>query len=153
MPTPCRVDITQDAAYVCRKAALLEASGQNRVGLQFAGGVQLPDLPTIVGSQKLRRETAEISSHICNGPRKHARSIVVAGGINRLRQELAQLPAHVAPLPARLVAGELERHLPSPDILTAEQRAGDPESYTSHGSTRSPTAASRSSPSSGARDR
>jgi predicted metal-dependent enzyme (double-stranded beta helix superfamily) len=33
---------------------------------------------------------------------------------------------------ARLVAGELERHLPSPDILSAEQRAGDPVGYRSH---------------------
>ena len=33
---------------------------------------------------------------------------------------------------ARLVAGVLERHLPSADILTPEQRAGDPEGYRSH---------------------
>ena len=33
---------------------------------------------------------------------------------------------------ARLVAGELRRHLPSPEVLTAEQRAGDPESHRSH---------------------
>jgi 3-mercaptopropionate dioxygenase len=33
---------------------------------------------------------------------------------------------------ARLVASELERHLPSPSILAAEQRAGDPETFRSH---------------------
>ena len=33
---------------------------------------------------------------------------------------------------ARLVASELERDLPSPSILTAEQRAGDPETLRSH---------------------
>ena len=33
---------------------------------------------------------------------------------------------------ATLVAGSLERHLPSPDVLSAEQRAGDPERYRSH---------------------
>jgi 3-mercaptopropionate dioxygenase len=33
---------------------------------------------------------------------------------------------------ARLVAGELRRHMPSPDMLTVEQRIGDPESYRSH---------------------
>jgi predicted metal-dependent enzyme (double-stranded beta helix superfamily) len=33
---------------------------------------------------------------------------------------------------AELVATALERHLPAPDILTAEQRAGDPETYRSH---------------------
>jgi predicted metal-dependent enzyme (double-stranded beta helix superfamily) len=33
---------------------------------------------------------------------------------------------------ARIVADELERHLPSPDVLTAEQRAGDPDGYLSH---------------------
>jgi predicted metal-dependent enzyme (double-stranded beta helix superfamily) len=32
---------------------------------------------------------------------------------------------------AELVASALERHLPSPSILTAEQRAGDPETYKS----------------------
>jgi 3-mercaptopropionate dioxygenase len=32
---------------------------------------------------------------------------------------------------ARLVADELERHLPSPEMLTAEQRRGDPEDYRS----------------------
>jgi hypothetical protein len=33
---------------------------------------------------------------------------------------------------ARLVSGELARHLPSPDVLTPEQRLGDPEGYRSH---------------------
>ena len=33
---------------------------------------------------------------------------------------------------ARLVAAQLRRHLPSPDALTAEQRLGSPDSYTSH---------------------
>ena len=33
---------------------------------------------------------------------------------------------------ARLVADELTRHLPSPDVLTAEQRIGDPKRYCSH---------------------
>jgi predicted metal-dependent enzyme (double-stranded beta helix superfamily) len=33
---------------------------------------------------------------------------------------------------ARLVASELERHLPSPSILTAEQRAGDGATFRSH---------------------
>jgi 3-mercaptopropionate dioxygenase len=32
---------------------------------------------------------------------------------------------------AQLVASTLERHLPSPSVLTAEQRTGDPESYKS----------------------
>ena len=32
---------------------------------------------------------------------------------------------------ARLVADELRRHLPSPEILTAEQRVGDPDTYRS----------------------
>jgi predicted metal-dependent enzyme (double-stranded beta helix superfamily) len=33
---------------------------------------------------------------------------------------------------ARIVAYELERQLPSPDVLTAEQRAGDADGYRSH---------------------
>jgi hypothetical protein len=54
---------------------------------------------------------------------------------------------------ARLVARELERHLPSPDVLTDEQRVGDPNTYRSPFFTPSPMGASRSSPSSGAPDR
>jgi predicted metal-dependent enzyme (double-stranded beta helix superfamily) len=33
---------------------------------------------------------------------------------------------------AVLVGGELRRHLPSPDVLTAEERKGDPSTYQSH---------------------
>jgi predicted metal-dependent enzyme (double-stranded beta helix superfamily) len=33
---------------------------------------------------------------------------------------------------ARLVAGELERHLPSPDVLTKGQRTGNQDGYASH---------------------
>jgi 3-mercaptopropionate dioxygenase len=33
---------------------------------------------------------------------------------------------------ARLAARELQRHLPTPDVLTASQRLGSPESYVSH---------------------
>jgi 3-mercaptopropionate dioxygenase len=33
---------------------------------------------------------------------------------------------------AQLVARELERHLPRPDVLSAEQRMGDPEGYRSY---------------------
>jgi len=33
---------------------------------------------------------------------------------------------------AQLVAKELRRHLPTPDVLTAEQRLGSPDTYRSH---------------------
>jgi 3-mercaptopropionate dioxygenase len=33
---------------------------------------------------------------------------------------------------AELVAGALRRHLPGPDVLTPEQREGDPDRYVSH---------------------
>lgn len=33
---------------------------------------------------------------------------------------------------ARLVAGKLRRHLPTPDVLTADERIGDPGRYVSH---------------------
>jgi 3-mercaptopropionate dioxygenase len=33
---------------------------------------------------------------------------------------------------AELVAGQLRLHLPTPDVLTAEQRLGSPDGYTSH---------------------
>jgi 3-mercaptopropionate dioxygenase len=36
------------------------------------------------------------------------------------------------PETARLVAAELERHLPSPEVLTEEQRTGSPGRYLSH---------------------
>jgi 3-mercaptopropionate dioxygenase len=48
-------------------------------------------------------------------------------------------------LTARLVADALEQHLPSPDVLAAEQRAGDPDGYRSHLLYTSPTGRSRSS--------
>src|SRR4051794_14959107 len=33
---------------------------------------------------------------------------------------------------AQLVAEQLRRHLPTPDLLTAEQRLGSPDGYRSH---------------------
>jgi 3-mercaptopropionate dioxygenase len=33
---------------------------------------------------------------------------------------------------AKLVAGQLRRHLPTPDVLTAEQRLGSPDDYCAH---------------------
>ena len=33
---------------------------------------------------------------------------------------------------ARLVAGELDRHLPTSDVLSADQQVGDPDGYRSH---------------------
>ena len=33
---------------------------------------------------------------------------------------------------AQLVAAQLQRHLPSPDVLTAEQRLGSPDGYRGH---------------------
>ena len=33
---------------------------------------------------------------------------------------------------AQLVAAQLRRHLPTPDVLTAEQRLGSPDGYRSH---------------------
>ncbi|HET6551751.1 MAG TPA: cysteine dioxygenase family protein [Solirubrobacter sp.] len=33
---------------------------------------------------------------------------------------------------AQLVAGQLRLHLPTPDVLTAEQRLGSPDEYTGH---------------------
>jgi 3-mercaptopropionate dioxygenase len=36
------------------------------------------------------------------------------------------------PQTAQLVAGQLHRHLPAPDVLTAEQRLGSPDDYCAH---------------------
>jgi hypothetical protein len=33
---------------------------------------------------------------------------------------------------AQLVADQLRRHLPGPDVLTAEQRLGSPDDYCAH---------------------
>ena len=54
---------------------------------------------------------------------------------------------------ARLVTRELARHLPSPDVLTAEQRIGTRRATAATFSTPSPTGASQSSRWSGAQDR
>ena len=41
--------------------------------------------------------------------------------------------AHASwPATAQLVAEQLRRHLPNPDVLTAEQRLGSPDGYRSH---------------------
>ena len=41
--------------------------------------------------------------------------------------------AHASwPATAQLVADQLRRHLPSPDVLTAEQRLGSPDGYRTH---------------------
>lgn len=41
--------------------------------------------------------------------------------------------AHASwPVTAQLVAEQLLRHLPSPDVLTADQRLGSPDGYRSH---------------------
>jgi 3-mercaptopropionate dioxygenase len=57
------------------------------------------------------------------------------------RSELAELAAGVRTAvarhaswsdTARLVADQLRRHLPGPDVLTAEQRLGSPDGYRSH---------------------
>ena len=50
---------------------------------------------------------------------------------------------------AQLVADQLRRHLPTPDVLTAEQRLGSPDDYAATRCTSSRTARSRSSPWSG----
>ena len=59
----------------------------------------------------------------------------------RTRAELAELVAAVRTAigahvdwsgTAQLVAEQLRRHLPSPDVLTAEERLGDADSYQSH---------------------
>jgi predicted metal-dependent enzyme (double-stranded beta helix superfamily) len=61
--------------------------------------------------------------------------------LHRPQAELGELIAGVRGAVSRhadwretavLVADELRRHLPSPDVLTAEQRAGDPDGYRSH---------------------
>jgi hypothetical protein len=51
---------------------------------------------------------------------------------------------------AQLVADELRQHLPTPDVLTAEQRLGSANGYRSHTLHVGPTDRSRSSPWSGA---
>ena len=50
---------------------------------------------------------------------------------------------------AQLVADQLRRHLPTPDVLTAAQRLGSPDGYRSHTLHVEPTVRSRSSPWSG----
>jgi 3-mercaptopropionate dioxygenase len=50
--------------------------------------------------------------------------------LSGVRQAIA---AHLDwPATAQLVAGQLRRHLPAPDVLTAEQRLGSPDGYRSH---------------------
>jgi predicted metal-dependent enzyme (double-stranded beta helix superfamily) len=78
--------------------------------------------------------------------RSDSRPITLVGGPNRARTEAATsgLDTLVAAVrgvvsrhadwreTARLVAAELERCLPSSEVLTVEQRTGDPNDYRSH---------------------
>ena len=56
---------------------------------------------------------------------------------SRLAELVAGVRSAVAaqadwPRTAQLVADELRRHLPTPDVLTAEQRHGSPDDYCAH---------------------
>ena len=57
--------------------------------------------------------------------------------VNELTDLVGGIRAAVAahadwPATAQLVADQLRRHLPAPDMLTADQRLGSPDSYRSH---------------------
>jgi 3-mercaptopropionate dioxygenase len=56
---------------------------------------------------------------------------------SRLAELVAGVRSAVAaqadwPQTAQLVADQLRRHLPAPDVLTAEQRLGSPDDYSAH---------------------
>ena len=56
---------------------------------------------------------------------------------SRLAELVAGVRSAVAaqadwPQTAQLVADQLRRHLPTPDVLTAEQRLGSPDDYSAH---------------------
>ena len=66
-------------------------------------------------------------------PGKQARLYVVAGLGQLVDAVRVAVAAHEDwGATARLVARALERHLPSPAVLTPEQRAGDPQRFRSH---------------------
>jgi 3-mercaptopropionate dioxygenase len=69
------------------------------------------------------------------------RAVLVTGANRGIRQTLVDLVEGVRTAvaahaswsdTAQLVAEQLRRHLPSPDVLTAEQRLGSPDGYRSH---------------------
>src|SRR5262245_47224829 len=72
-------------------------------------------------------------SHMLAGEPSRGRAPTEAPGLAALSAAVRAAVAKHADWrdTAQLVASALERNLPSPSILTAEQRAGDPETYTS----------------------
>jgi 3-mercaptopropionate dioxygenase len=74
--------------------------------------------------------------------KRDSHTITIRGARARLRaRELDELVAAVHGAvsrradwqqTARLVAGQLRRNLPTPDVLSGEQRIGDPDAYRSH---------------------
>jgi predicted metal-dependent enzyme (double-stranded beta helix superfamily) len=86
--------------------------------------------------QLVREQTAGRGVRSTRSRRAHGRSreATAAGELDRLTKAVRAAVASHADWheTATLVARELERHLPSPSILSAEQRRGDPDRYLSH---------------------
>jgi 3-mercaptopropionate dioxygenase len=87
--------------------------------------------------QLLREQTAGRRARRARPGRAHGGSRgapAAAGELDRLTRAVRAAVASRADWheTATLVARELERHLPSPSILSAEQRRGDPDRYVSH---------------------
>jgi 3-mercaptopropionate dioxygenase len=66
-----------------------------------------------------------------------ATQILPVGRLDRLDRLVAGIRGAVRahadwPETAQLVAGQLRRHLPEPDVLTPEQRLGSPDGYRTH---------------------
>ena len=76
-----------------------------------------------------------------DAPRGEAQADAMTATLIRPRSELSPLVAGVRTAVARhagwtetaqLVAAELHRHLPTPDVLTADERLGSPDDYCAH---------------------
>src|ERR1700722_7895261 len=80
------LDLTQYRIDVRGGGVLHEPSRQHGIRPQLAGLVELPYFLRIARFEQLRRGAAESRAHIIDIALQHGEGIVVAGGVDRLRQ-------------------------------------------------------------------
>ena len=80
------VDDFHQLCHVGNVAVELEVAGQLAFGVQLAGLIERPHLLAVVGVQQLRGKAAKIGAHVVDVTFEHHAGIVVAGGVDGLRQ-------------------------------------------------------------------
>src|SRR5437016_2107281 len=83
---PLVFDLIEYAVHVRNGEVAREPSRQDGIRHKLAGFVQFPDLARIFGFEQLRRRTPERRTHVVDVALEHGERVVVAGGVDGLRQ-------------------------------------------------------------------